>query len=178
MDAYCVPTSVTLPGDEPSTLSYTIARATTTSNAFSPFTVSPVPCNINYQMTVSPALVDPSSISFDALTRQISVQGSDLFIGGDHNSGSYVPGVYSVEIRCWADNSHDTGVFFTTTVTIVDPCKVANGGTLTIASSIVNPNPVVYTVDEPADVQTLLLSNVTPAETTATCPPIELDVTD
>lgn len=103
-------------------------------------------------MTISPALVDPTLISFDGATRQITVQGSDLFIGGDHNSGSYVPGVHSVEIRCYADNSHDTGVFFTTSVAILDPCKVSNGATLTIASSILNPNPVVYTIDEAADV--------------------------
>ena len=49
-----------------------------------------------------------------------------------------------------------------------DPCRLA---TLTIDPTILTSNPYSYTVDAPADIQTLLDSKVTSSETTAPCPP-------
>lgn len=55
VEAYCVPTSVSVPGNAPTALSYTINRTAETAN-FDPFTVVPNPCNLSYQIdTIAPA---------------------------------------------------------------------------------------------------------------------------
>ena len=38
-------------------------------------------------------------------------------------NGSYHPGVYTVEVRAWADNEYDTGVFQRLEITVIDPCQ-------------------------------------------------------
>ena len=52
--------------------------------------------------------------------------GTDLiYYGGDQLTGNYSPGVYIVEVRVWADDNQDTGVFEQLEITIIDPCLSA-----------------------------------------------------
>ena len=145
---YCVPTLTksTTPAD----ITYTLGRAAETSS-FTAWTVVPLGCNFSYQMTVTDTNPGGGMMSFDLSTRTISVSGSDVFYNGDHTTGTYTPGVYTVEIRGWGDNSYDTGTFDTFTVTILDPCDPDVTGSLnvTILGAIVSPNPIQYQILDP-----------------------------
>ena len=83
----------------------------------------------------------------------MTVSGNSPFEGGDHLSGTYIPGTYTVEIKAWADNNVDTGVTTSITVTIVDPC---DGAAINVLSAIVTSDPIPYKIYDPADVQTLV----------------------
>ena len=178
---YCVPTlsKSTPPGD----ITYTLGRAPE-SSSFAPWTVVPLVCNFSYAMTVVAANPGGGMVTFDETSRTISVTGSDVFYSGDHTTGTYTPGVYSVEIRGWGDNSHDTNTFDTITVTILDPCDPDLTGTnvpnVTILGEIVSPDPILYQILDPTDMHTLTASalTVTESETSVTCPEIKFSVTN
>ena len=121
-------------------------------------------------------------VTFDPPSKTISVSGSDVFYNGDHTTGTYTPGVYSVEIRGWGDNNYDSGTFETITVTIVDPCDPNFTGTndIIIQGTIVSPNPILYQILDPIDSHTLTASaaTVNELETTVSCPEIKFEVTN
>ena len=52
----------------------------------------------------------------------VTVSTEKIFFDGDHLTGTYIPGVYTVEVRAWAGNNIDTGEFIDLIVEIVDPC--------------------------------------------------------
>ena len=112
---YCVPTLTK--STAPTDITYTLGRTAETST-FDPWTVDPSVCNFRYVMTVTAVNPGGGMISFDDTLRTISVTGSDVFYNGDHTTGTYTPGTYSVEIRGWGDNSYDSNAFDTITVTI------------------------------------------------------------
>lgn len=122
-------------------------------------------------------------VTFHHPSKTISVSGSDVFYNGDHTTGTYTPGAYSVEIRGWGDNSYDTGTFETITVTILDPCDPDLTGTnvpnVTILGAIVSPNPIPYQILDPKDSHILTVSGstITESETIVTCPEILFSVT-
>ena len=93
------------------------------------WTTMPTVCNIEYRVTIVPDLADPTLIVVDDQqlnnllpTINIKVETNQVFYGGDHLTGVYTPGIYTVEVRTWADNDHDTGFFKQLYVEIVDPC--------------------------------------------------------
>ena len=145
---YCAPTLGK--SNTPVDIIYTLGRTAETSS-FNAWSVNPGVCNFSYQMTVTATNPGGGMVSFDSSTRTISVSGSDVFYNGDHTTGSYTPGVYTVEIRGWGDNSYDTGTFDTFTVTILDPCDPDVTGSLNvnILGAIVTPNPIQYQILDP-----------------------------
>ena len=52
----------------------------------------------------------------------VTVSTDKIFFDGDYLTGTYIPGVYTVEVRAWAGNNIDTGEFIDLIVEIVDPC--------------------------------------------------------
>ena len=56
----------------------------------------------------------------------VYVSTDKIFFGGDHLTGTYIPGVYTVEVRAWTINNVDTGEFQDLLVTIEDPCLLAS----------------------------------------------------
>ena len=131
-------------------------------------------------MTITPTLSDPSLIVFDDATLTLKVLGSDVFYNGDHTSGVYTPGTYSVEIKSQVDSPLvDTGVAdkVTITVTIVDPCDEPSA--ITVLPAIFTE--FTYFILDPADEQTLTsVDTVTTTEsvTSISCPAIYFEVTD
>ena len=177
---YCEPTSLTMaptPGD----ITYTLGRTAETTS-FNAWTADPIFCNFVYMIDISP--FNPNSmISFDDTTRTVSVVGSDVFYGGDHLTGTYSPGTYTVEIRAWADNSYDTDVRTSFDVIIVDPCDPYNSGAnISILSAIFTPNPITtYMILDPVETHTLVadVTTVSETETSANCPTsIRFEVTN
>ena len=76
------------------------------------------------------ASYDPAMFDFqeDLVIPEMSVtvRTDEIFYGGDHLTGTYIPGVYTVEVRAFTVNSIDTGYFQDLTVAIVDPCLTAD----------------------------------------------------
>ena len=56
----------------------------------------------------------------------VIVSTDKIFFDGDHLTGTYIPGVYTVEVRAWTVNNIDTGKFQDLLVTIKDPCMLAS----------------------------------------------------
>ena len=56
----------------------------------------------------------------------VTVGTDEIFHGGNHLTGNYIPGAYTVEVRAFTENGIDTGYFQDLTVTIVDPCLTAD----------------------------------------------------
>ena len=52
----------------------------------------------------------------------VIVSTDKIFFDGDHLTGTYIPGVYTVEVRAWTVNNIDTSEFIDLIVEIVDPC--------------------------------------------------------
>ena len=52
----------------------------------------------------------------------VTASTDKIFFDGDYLTGTYIPGVYTVEVRAWTVNSIDTGEFTDLVVEIVDPC--------------------------------------------------------
>ena len=50
-------------------------------------------------MTITPAMSDPGLILFDEPTLTLKIHGSDVFYNGDPTTGTYTPGVYTIEIK-------------------------------------------------------------------------------
>lgn len=100
-------------------------------------------------ISISPSPANAALITFDGTTRQITVQGNNLFEGGDHDTGSYVPQVYTATIKAFGDNNFDTGTTFSTPITVVDPCDLP-AGLITFSSSQVSANPLSYKIGDPA----------------------------
>ena len=48
----------------------------------------------------------------------VTVSTDKIFFDGDHLTGTYIPGVYTVEVRAWTVNNIDTGKFQDLLVTI------------------------------------------------------------
>ena len=63
---------------------------------------------------------DPNLITFFGSTT--TVDASEVYFGGDHISGTSIIGVYSVEVRAFADQNFDTGEFETLQITVINPC--------------------------------------------------------
>ena len=62
-------------------------------------------------------------ITFDAVSRTISVYTGDVWYGGDYLTGVLTKGTYEVEIRAWTNSgTQDTGVFSSLTVQVNNPC--------------------------------------------------------
>jgi len=172
------PDSLTISNDIPTTLSYTIGRSAETTTAFTPFTVVPSDYTVNYGITaISPVPADSNLITFSNLTRQISVYGTNVFENGNHNSGQYVPGVYTVTVSTSGDNNIDLGKSFDVAITVVDPCE---SSTFAFDSTFVSANPITYIVGDPEIIETFSITapKITQSETITTCPPIEFSVTD
>ena len=131
-------------------------------------------------MTVTPPVSDPGLIVFDDTTLEVKLYGVDVFYGGDHTTGTYTPGTYSVEIKSQADNPLvDTGAahVLTLSVTIVDPCDSPTG--ITVLPAIFTE--FTYFISDPTNTQTLTSTDTvttTEAETTIVCPSIFFEVTD
>lgn len=103
----------------------------------------PVDCNIHFQMLVKTTpnptatpTYDPGLIGFEDFLADASVPepyirvliGStdNVFYNGVYPAGEYSPGQYVIEVRAFADNNFDTGVFVDLTVDVLDPCKSAD----------------------------------------------------
>ena len=43
-------------------------------------------------------LADPNLIKFDDVALTVTVTGNQVFAGGDHLTGTYMPGIYFIEI--------------------------------------------------------------------------------
>ena len=80
----------------------------------------PAVCNIHYKMKLKsgPIPADPNLIVFEDNQNDptkpemsVSVSTNEVFFGGQFSIENYHPGVYVVEVRVWADNDYDTGVF-------------------------------------------------------------------
>ena len=52
----------------------------------------------------------------------VIVSTDKIFFDGDHLTGTYIPGEYTVEMRAWTVNNIDTSEFIDLIVEIVDPC--------------------------------------------------------
>ena len=52
----------------------------------------------------------------------VIVSTDKIFYDGDHLTGTYIPGVYTVEVRAWTLDNIDTGEFIDLIVEIKDPC--------------------------------------------------------
>ena len=52
----------------------------------------------------------------------VTVSTDKIFFDGDHLTGTYIPGVYTVEVRAWTEDNIDTGEFIDLIVEIKDPC--------------------------------------------------------
>jgi len=108
----CIPSSIAETQFSPSSLSYTLGRAAVTST-FAAWTTVPAICSLVFQMQVfkgltkaggSIVLADASLISLNAAARTLTVQGSSVFAGGDHVTGTYMPGTYLVEIKAYSND--------------------------------------------------------------------------
>ena len=120
-------------------------------------------------------LADPTLIVFDNALLTVNVSGNQVFAGGDHNSGTYMPGTYFVEVE--ANNGHgNPSKKIDMTVIITDPCDKANG--ITVLSGIISPNPIAYSVfDSQIDLTlTAAVATVTESETIVSCPLIKFAV--
>ena len=173
-----MPDSVTISNDIPTALSYSVGRSSATTPSFTPFTVVPSDYSVNYAITaISPVPADSNLITFSNLTRQISVYGSNIFKNGDHDSGQYVSGVYTVTVSALGDNNVDLGKSFDVTITVDDPCE---SSTFAFDSTFVSANPITYIVGDPAITETFsnTAPKITQSETITTCPPIEYTMTD
>jgi len=96
---------------------------------------------------VTQPLADPNLIKFDAVSLTVTVTGNQVFGGGNHNTGTYMPGIYYIEIEASSEDTVPTGTKIDMTVTIVDPCDKANG--ITILPGIIGQNPVAYKIYDP-----------------------------
>ena len=126
---------------------------------------------------VTQPLADPNLIKFDDISLTVTVTGNQVFGGGDHLTGSYMPGIYYIEIDASSEDMVPTGTKIDMTVTIVDPCDKANG--ITILPGIISQNPVAYKIYDPQIDFTLApipTTTITEAETIVDCPLIEFFV--
>ena len=64
-------------------------------------------------------------------------------------ANNYVAGDYLVEVSSWTEDDNDLRTTFDVTVTVLDPCDPVNGGTITVNSNIINPNPITYVIKAP-----------------------------
>ena len=105
-------------------IDYPIMGGTVNSPAFGAFTVTPTYCVITYDYSVNPALIDPTSISFDSNSRIFTITETDF-----NNVGSHV-------ITVTAKNHllEDTGSF-SFTVTFQDLCE-SSSISVTASSSL------------------------------------------
>ena len=71
-----------------------------------------------------------------------------MFAGGDHTSGSYIPGTYYVEVQANNENNSPLGTVIDLVVTVIDPCDKAAG--IAILPAIINPSPLVYQIYDSA----------------------------
>ena len=126
---------------------------------------------------ITQPLADPTLIVFDNTSMTITVSGNQVFAGGDHLSGTYMPGTYFIEVKANYNTNVASGTKIDMTVTITDPCDKPNS--ITVLSGIVSPNPISYVVfDSQIDLTLtpVVGSTVTELETTITCPLIEFVV--
>ena len=93
-------------------------------------------------------LADPTLLLFDDSTLTVKVEGSQVFAGGDQNSGSYIPGTYFVEVEANNENNISLGTVIDIVVTVIDPCDKAGG--ISILPAIINPSPLVYQIYDSA----------------------------
>ena len=83
--------------------------------------------------------MDPTTGSLTKY-HKVVVHTDQIFHSGDHETGVYNPGVYTIEARGFALSGYDTGVFKELTVTVVDPCPSV---TLSIDNAIFKTLPDV-----------------------------------
>ena len=107
----------------PAQLVYTIGSDDQlVSNFATLWNVEPANCSIEYRMTLKsspvPVPADPNLIVFDdnqndATTPEmkVTVSTAEVFYDGVYAIENYNAGVYIVEVRAWAQNDIDTGVF-------------------------------------------------------------------
>ena len=98
VEDYCHPSSVTVSQFSSSSLSYALGQSEV-NDSFAAWTTVPAECALTYTLTITPAMIDPSLIVFDDTTLTLKLYGVDVFYGGDHTTGTYTPGTYSVEIK-------------------------------------------------------------------------------
>lgn len=115
-------------------------------------------------------------IVFDDTALNVEVSGVNVFGGGDHSSGTYMPGIYYIEVEAYSGGNVATGTKIDMTVTVTDPCDKPNG--ITIKSGIVSPNPIAYQIYGPQIDLTLAPQALTvdESETIIDCPLIEFFV--
>ena len=126
---------------------------------------------------ITQPLTDSTLIVFDNALLTVTVSGNQVFAGGDHVSGTYMPGTYFVEVEANINTNVPSGTKIDMTVTITEPCDKPNS--ITVLSGIVSPNPISYVVfDTKIDftLTSLAGSTVTELETTINCPLIEFVV--
>lgn len=149
------------PSAPPADVVYMAGRAAFDTTAMAPFTVVPDYCPITYIFEVTPAdPADLTTFTFDDFNLIHTIETSEITKAG----------IYTVETRAVTPFGADTGIGNSFSVTIMDPCVLA---TLTFDATIV-PTPYEYLLQAPADVQTILSSNVLSSETLVTCPLVEL----
>lgn len=83
-------------------------------------------------------------IVFDDTALKVTVSGVNVFGGGDHVIGTYMPGIYYIEVEAYSGSNVATGTKIDMTVTVTDPCDKPNG--ITIKPGIFSPNPIVYQI--------------------------------
>ena len=103
---YCVPSSVTKTSQfTPSSLSYTLGEPSVQS-VMGFWTTVPEVCNIEYFVTVTPTPDDLALITAHKTASEFVVTA-----GTSDEQYGFEPQIFTVEVRAWADNNHDTLVF-------------------------------------------------------------------
>ena len=108
----------------------------------------------------------------------VTVSTNEIFFGNQNSIENYNPGVYVVEVRVWADNEYDTGIFEELTITIVDPCVTQP---LTIDNSVFKTAPNELTMTQFVQYEALQITwddSIVPEANILLCGPLVHSVTD
>lgn len=150
------------PSAPPADFEYTVGQSVIETDPMDFFAWAPDYCPMSYTSVVTSDPGDPTTFIFDDVSLTYKVETQDTTKAG----------VYTVETRAVTPLGVDTEIGNSFKVTIIDPCVSAS---LTFNTAIV-PDPYEYVLFGTADVQPILVSDVSSSETIATCPQLVLTV--